>query len=376
MTIEEAPESEQSTFIVKLWGWLSTEKRKPDETTPLLQKSEGQKTLYYLAYGSNLSASTFKGRRGIKPLSATNVLCPGQVLVFDLDGIPYWEPCFANIREVSLEEQSNLQRRITAAGTPENVVKEYMAELEQLAASGSGQVWKNALIGVVYEVTEEDYARIIRTEGGGAGYKDVEVDCYVLPKVDEHGISGPATTIKAHTLRAPPNKTNPNSISQPSPRYLGLLVTGAKENSLPQAYINYLSSLHGYRRTTWPQNVGAFLFLAQWILPIAAFLSFKNLFSDKETGKSPRWIQKMEGGMWVVVWFTYRWMYKPIWGDGQRVIGDEVDMRGRVLGEVKESGAHTIDMGVDTVDLGDALVDAEEAAVNTVRRSSISRLKV
>ena len=373
MTIEEKSASEQSNLIVKLWYLLTTEKRKPDETTPLLQKSEGQKTLYYLAYGSNLSASTFKGRRGIKPLSATNVLCPGQVLVFDLDGIPYWEPCFANIREVAPEEQLNLQRRITTAGTPENVVKEYMAELEQLAASGSGEVWKNALIGVVYEVTEEDFATIIRTEGGGAGYKDVEVDCYVLPKVDEQGIPGPVTTIKAHTLRAPPKRANQTSTSQPSPRYLGLLVTGAKENSLPQAYINYLSSLHGYNRTTWPQKVGAFLFLVQWILPIIAFLSFKGLFTAKKTGESPGWIQKMELGMWAAVWFTYRWMYKPIWGDGQRTIGDEVDMCKRVLGNVKESGAHTVDMGVDTVDLGDALVDVEEAVVNTVKRGSISK---
>ncbi|RPB27361.1 hypothetical protein L211DRAFT_766647, partial [Terfezia boudieri ATCC MYA-4762] len=258
----------------------------------LIQKSEGQKSLYYLAYGSNLSASTFKGRRGIKPLSATNVLCPGQVLVFDLDGIPYWEPCFANIRE-------------------------YISELEQLVVSGSGEVWKNALIGVVYEVTEEDYAKIIKTEGGGARYKDVEVDCYVLPKADGQGISGPVTTIKAHTLCAPPNKANPTSISQPSPRYLGLLVNGAKENSLPQAYINYLFSLHEYCRTTWSQKVGAFLFLAQWILPIAAFLRFKDLFSDKKTGESPGWIQKMEGGMWAAIWFTYRRMYMPFWGDGQ-----------------------------------------------------------
>jgi len=373
MTIEEKSDSEQSTFIVKLWDWLSTEKRKPDEITPLLQNAEKQKTLYYLAYGSNLSASTFKGRRGIKPLSATNVLCVGQVLVFDLDGIPYWEPCFANIREVTPEEQLNLQRRITAAGTPENIVKEYMAELEQLAVSGNGEVWKNALIGVVYEVTEADYATIIRTEGGGAGYKDVEVDCYVLPQVDEQGKVGPFTTIKAHTLRAPQNKTNPASTSQPSPRYLGLLITGAKENSLPQAYINYLSSLHGYRRTTWPQKSGAFLFLAQWVLPITAFFSFKNLFTDKKTGKSPGWMHKMEAYMWAAIWFTYKWMYKPIWGDGQRTIGDEVDMCGRVLGEVRDSGVHTIDMGVDRVGLGDALVDAEEEVVKVVRRGGVSK---
>lgn len=374
MTAETKQESEESNIMVKVWDYFGTEKkRQSHESTPLLQHKEKEKTFYYLAYGSNLASSTFLGRRGIRPLSATNVLCPGQILVFDLDGIPYWEPCFANIREVSQDERLTLHKRIATAGSPENVVKEYMSELDRLVANSNGEVWKNALIGVVYEVTETDYATIIRTEGGGAGYKDVEVDCYVLPKVDEKGNSGPVTTIRAHTLRAPPEKVNQNSTSQPSPRYLNLLVTGAKEHSLPPAYTSYLSSLHGYRRTTWRQKVGGFVFLAQWILPLAMLLNVKNLLSDKKSGKSPTWIQKWETGLFALMWTCYKWVYKPIWGNGQRTIGDDVDFCGRVLGEVTGGDTHTINMSVDTADLGDAFIQAEEAMVDAVRRGSVGK---
>jgi len=366
MTIEANPNPDESTFMTKIWDYFSTDKRKVGhESTPLLQPTEKPKTLYYLAYGSNLSSSTFLGRRGIRPLSATNVLCPGQILVFDLDGIPYWEPCFANIREVPQDEQVKLQQRIAAAGSPEQVVREYMTELENLAASGNGEIWKNALIGVVYEVTEEDFATIIRTEGGGAGYKNVEVDCYVLPSVSEKGVSGPVTTIRANTLRAPPKIANLNSVSQPSPRYLNLLVTGAKEHSLPPTYIHYLSSLHGYRRTNTMQKIGGALFLAQWMIPILSFFNLKKLFQPGKTGESPPWIQRLEAKLWVTLWFSYRWMYKPIWGDGERTIGDDTDLDGKAVGD---SGKHTVDMGVDTLDLGDALVDVEEAVVKAVMK--------
>ena len=61
-----------------------------------LSSTSNEKTVLYLAYGSNLSAETFKGNRGIRPLSAVNVHVPSLNLTFDLAGIPYIEPCFAN----------------------------------------------------------------------------------------------------------------------------------------------------------------------------------------------------------------------------------------------------------------------------------------
>lgn len=69
------------------------------QTPPLSQHTEEneeqEKTVLYLAYGSNLSAEVFRGRRGIKPISQVNVYAPELSLTFDLAGIPYFEPCFA-----------------------------------------------------------------------------------------------------------------------------------------------------------------------------------------------------------------------------------------------------------------------------------------
>ena len=105
--------------------------------------STSSSTILYLAYGSNLCAETFKGRRGIKPLSAVNVHVPSLDLTFDLPGIPYTEPCFANTRYHLPPSHSD---------------SDYHKDR-----------WHKGLIGVVYEVTPEDYRTIIATEGGGGG---------------------------------------------------------------------------------------------------------------------------------------------------------------------------------------------------------------
>lgn len=347
-----------SNLLVKVFE-IFNENRKKDESTPLLGGNEiKQKTIYYFAYGSNLSSATFRGRRGIKPLSTTNVLCPGNILTFDLDGIPYWEPCFANIREAPSMEQEKIRDGILAAEPPERVVQRYMSELEQLAASGSGEIWKDALVGVVYEITESDFATIIKTEGAGIGYKDIEVDCFVLPPASKKGNVGPVTTIRARTLCAPPGRES-SKHPQPSPRYLNILVEGAKEHSLPPAYINYLSSLHGYHHTTWQLKVGGFLFLMNWVIPIALLFQLRSMVIDRQTGLSPRWMQKLEIGFWLLVWFTYKTFYKPLWGDGQNSTGDESVVR--VSGYIPDQG-----LVVDTADLGDAFADAEQKSIETV----------
>src|SRR5262245_9154043 len=45
---------------------------------------EKGKSVLYLAYGSNLCNETFRGVRGIKPLSQINVVVPSLRLTFDL----------------------------------------------------------------------------------------------------------------------------------------------------------------------------------------------------------------------------------------------------------------------------------------------------
>ncbi len=125
---------------------------------------DGRK-VWYFAYGSNMSDAVM-GRRGLHPIQAHNAVAPSHRLIFDVYGVPFSEPAMASIED----------RPPDAEGPPVH--------------------------GVVYLLTEDDYARILVSEGAGIGYHEtgirvqaVAVDGNRIPK------SGP-TMIDARTLVA------------------------------------------------------------------------------------------------------------------------------------------------------------------------------
>lgn len=275
-------------------------------STTTHEKPTTEKTILYLAYGSNLSAETFKGNRGIKPLSAVNVHVPSLDLTFDLPGIPYKEPCFANTR----------YRNTTSSNS------DYHKDR-----------WHKGLIGVVYEVTPEDYRTIIATEGGGASYQDVIVPCYVIPpgtKIVDPRPSG--TPFEAHTLFAPSdNNEGGRSISRPDPsyaqasaRYLKLITDGADEHELPADYTAYLYNLRPYTITTYRQSVGQALFLATWF-PVVMFLFGLARITADEDGKIPKWLVQIQGMVFRLLWASYDNAFKKAFGDGERTMNERED---------------------------------------------------
>lgn len=290
-----------------------------DETT--------KSTVLYLAYGSNLSAETFKGARGIKPISQVNVLVPSLDLTFDLPGIPYREPCFANTRYRYPEELRNST--------------EYHKDR-----------WHKGLVGVVYEVSKADYATIIATEGGGASYKDIVVDCYEIPSgtdiVDPHPTNVP---FKAHTLFSPlsapppPGKSpktggrlqRPDpSYAQASARYLKLITDGAAEHSLPREYQDFLSELRPYTITSRRQLVGESLLLAIWAPIIAIVFLLGRVFAN-DKGKVPKWLGLLTGMVFSGVWASYDNAFKKIFGDGERTQAPKDDGESLVSCTSKEN---------------------------------------
>jgi hypothetical protein len=281
-------------------------------------------TILYLAYGSNLSAETFKGNRGIKPLSAVNVHVPSLSLVFDLAGIPYIEPCFANTCYRNPSFSSN--------PTSEDYHKDR---------------WQKGLIGVVYEVTPEDYRTIIATEGGGASYQDVVVDCYELSEGGK--TANPiqdGAPFKAHTLLSPTDNTdNGGRVSRPDPsyaqasvRYLKLITDGAEEHSLPDEYLAYLHNLRPYRITTYRQRIGMVLFLGIWAPFLAASMGLSRMLADEE-GRVPGWLAKAMRILFQMVWGSYDIGFKKVFGDGERTIEREEDEERRYWGDDEKSGA-------------------------------------
>ncbi|KAL8713605.1 MAG: hypothetical protein Q9220_002467 [cf. Caloplaca sp. 1 TL-2023] len=292
--------------------------------------SKPDQTYLYLAYGSNLAASTFQGVRGIRPLAALNVVVPELVMTFDLAGLPYTEPCFANTAYRSpLTSQSP-----PSTSTPTSPFDE---KSPLLSPSYSNPSWPKGLVGVVYEVTPSDYAHIIATEGGGASYHDVLVTCHPLsPNTDTVPLIPTTPPFKAHTLYSPisPPGTEPPKdggrfsrpdpdYAQPSRRYIDLITTGAAEHDLPLEYRDtYLNALQPYTITTNGQRIGRFVFMYTWLPIISALFALTRLFSDDE-GKSPAWLVRLLGAVFAGVWISYDGWMKGIFGDGERTVEDE-----------------------------------------------------
>lgn len=294
----------------------------PTCTLPLtsaerLSSSSEVKSILYLAYGSNLSAETFRGNRGIRPLSSVNVHVPCLTLTFDLAGIAYLEPCFANTAY-----------RIPPPG---------QAPFPQDPKYRKNR-WQKGLVGVLYEVTPSDYRTIIATEGGGSSYQDIVVPCFPLAagleKTPEEPESQP---VLAHTLMCPRDgdrlvRPDPG-YAQPSHRYLKLITDGAEEHGLPGDYMAYLSGIRGFTITMSRQKVGRALFLGMWLPWIVSVMGPGRLLADKE-GRVPEWYARAMGLLFEVMWRSYDFGFKRFWGDGERTVGEVEDEEIGKKGEI------------------------------------------
>ena len=309
----------------------------PSELLEYAQQDESKRgTFLYLAYGSNLSNETFRGNRGIKPLSQVNVQVPELRLTFDLPGIPYAEPCFANTGRRDPDNDQPSEADVGNEKTP------LLAQATRKDKYRKDR-WHKGLIGVVYEVTPSDYAHIIETEGGGSSYQDILVDCHPFTPNDP---SAPVPQnpvlppFKAHTLFAPaedPSEGPGNdggrfkrpdpSYAQASARYLKLMTDGARELDLPYEYQDYLHALRPYTMTTNKQRIGQFVFLSLWGPFVALVFAMGKMFAD-DKGRLPGWLVELTSAIFKAVWASYDSFFKPMFGNGERTItegGDESD---------------------------------------------------
>ncbi|KAH9825382.1 gamma-glutamylcyclotransferase [Teratosphaeria destructans] len=306
-----------------------------------LRNAESRRgTVLYLAYGSNLSNETFRGSRGIRPLSQINVQVPSLRMTFDLPGLPYAEPCFANSarRDPKYDPSSREQCQFEDEKTP------LLFDEVRGQKSYSKDQWHKGLIGVVYEVTPEDYAHIIATEGGGSSYTDILVDCHPFASSDP-GMPVPQDPalppFKAHTLYAPvedPPKDHgrlqrPNpGYAQASARYLKLITDGAEELGLPFEYQDYLHSLRPFTITTNKQRLGQFVFLMMWAPIVLAIFGMNKIFAD-DNGVVPVWLRELLAAVFKGIWASYDNFFRTMFGDGERTIGDGADETSNIIGD-------------------------------------------
>ncbi|KAF0322655.1 gliotoxin biosynthesis protein GliK [Colletotrichum asianum] len=323
-------------------------------------------SVLYLAYGSNLSAETFLGARGIRPLSQTNVSAPALSLIFDLPGLPYREPCFAN----------TTPRKVPQLPDPSDPPKlPPVPPLPQPPAAATADVekgsptktppdlgWSKGLYGVVYEVTPEDYATIVATEGGGSSYLDILTPCIPLPprvSVPEKPPIDIPKPFFAHTLYSPaipdapeddknpkdgddgddprkkwyyhlitpPRRPDP-TYAQPSARYLKLITDGAAEHELPDDYQAWLATLQPYTVTSCRQQLAQWLLTAVFFPVMLLFFQLNKWVANKE-GKVPLWLGVSLSVVFNMLWMGYDAVLKPVFGDGERTEEEEKKKRWR-----------------------------------------------
>jgi hypothetical protein len=297
----------------------------PDGFTP---PPPPEQTIFYLAYGSNLCAQTFLVQRGIKPISVTKVLVPDLILTFDIPGIAYLEPCFANAQFKSSSTKSTLPSSpsFSEANTTET---EASPLLDSASRENHGDIkpgWKpsDGMIGVVYEISQKDFATIIATEGAGLCYKVAQVITHPIDDGDSDGdndeIVISAQKLTAHTLIAPPgNRAKPGRPIQPSQRYLNLVRKGALEHNLPIQYLQYLEGLESYSITQRRQRMGAAFFDTMWVPLFLIALNICKL-TARNDGHAPNLVVKFFSGMVFLMWANYDWIWIWVFGDGERTV--------------------------------------------------------
>lgn len=305
----------------------------PDKRPTLLRNesskpTKGSDSVFYLAYGSNMQDETFLGRRGIRPLSQVNVLVPGVTMTFDMAGIPYLEPCVAGAQFTS-DLDAAAAGREAEADADVDLENTPLLDAPSCHSSSSSPRWTKPMVGVVYELTPEDYRRVIATED--TRYREVEVDCHPFPasyRSEDPTPENPDTpSFKALTLMSPPRddpRMRPDpDYAQPTLRYLTLLRTGAAQRDLPLDYRAYLDSLHEYRITTWRQQVGRAIYLLTF-LPLFLVLTFLRICLLDRLGSAPLWLVNLEESIIRGMWLSYDGLFRRFCGDGERTI-EELD---------------------------------------------------
>ncbi|KAI1465759.1 uncharacterized protein F4812DRAFT_111096 [Daldinia caldariorum] len=345
----------------------------PNNDVPV---SSAPSTVLYLAYGSNLSAETFLGKRRIRPLSKINVSVPTLDLTFDLPGLAYWEPCFSNVspRKLPKPPIPGDPPKPPHFPPPPSSVEEKLSDATVSFPSlppdnDDTPSWSKGLYGVVYEVTRDDYAQIVRTEG--AAYREIVAPCLALPPPFHVPEKPPIPELPrpflARTLYAPripsfhppspgddddgndddggdddddgkkkrkdkikrwcrklllPATRGPPGYAQPSARYLGLLRDGAREHYLPEDYQAYLGRVETYTITTRRQAVGRWVFLLT-VVPLFALLALLRYVLAGKDGGIPRWLDVAMTVQRNLMWKAYDGVFKPLFGDGERTVPRE-----------------------------------------------------
>ncbi|OCK86101.1 hypothetical protein K432DRAFT_421283 [Lepidopterella palustris CBS 459.81] len=231
-----------------------------------------ESSCWYFAYGSNMSASVFTTRRKIQPLETEVACIKSHTLCFNIMGVPYSDPGMGGLRKINKGDDTRI----------------------------------GPVVGVAYRLSREEFGRVIASEGGGIAYKVVKL----AATFEKDGSTAPVyTLIGRHDI-------DPSYERLPSPRYMGLLIRGARELNLPQSYQEKLASQLTFRP---PQSLrytaGKWSFDAFWKRVQYCIEQGVRTFKDDE-GHVPAWFLTGFDCLLWTMWIHHDYVHSKIWGRG------------------------------------------------------------
>eukprot|EP00978_Attheya_sp_CCMP212_P048168 scaffold480554_cov43-Attheya_sp.AAC.1 len=162
-----------------------------------------------------MALDTMTELRGLSPLQSCAAVLPDHKLRFQIPGMPLVEPSWANVEPIAYDDDEN----------------------------GSS----TTVHGVLYKLTEQDFASVCATEGVPFAYRLHR--CQVVPYKGDGEQVGATTLAKtdpfrvsAFTLVPIPRYRSAPDIP-PSQSYLNVLLRGAREFQLDREYVTYLENI-------------------------------------------------------------------------------------------------------------------------------------
>ncbi|GAA5843114.1 hypothetical protein JCM11251_003935 [Rhodosporidiobolus azoricus] len=226
-----------------------------------------------LLYGPHLFPSRLRTILGdAKPLSYSTAYVPSAWLTFDLPGVPFLEPVYANALVKGWNDQEGWA--LAAEEKDKSEVEEgerYKRWVWAKACPGTayeGELPPN-LEGVVYELSAADFERVVSAAFAAFPSPSanlVPITC-VKFSIDPAASTGEVT---AEMLVAePPRSTD---ALQPSQKQLRSVIVGALLSVLSRPYIAYLTHLSPYVPTSTPSKALTVKLFRLLLLP--SFLLF------------------------------------------------------------------------------------------------------
>ncbi|GAA5922328.1 hypothetical protein JCM1841_003070 [Sporobolomyces salmonicolor] len=186
--------------------------------------------------------------RSTQPISSSTVVVPDAYLAFDVPGVPFLEPAFANAIVKGYNDDGDWREELgekakDADARQSTAYKQWVWDRSCTGMEFGGSLPPN-LEGIAYELSEQDWPIVLSAVAAASPSTPsslVPVHCIPYAGGDP---SNPSEPFTAHIRVAKP--ACQAASLQPTQQYLNLVLRGAFFNTLSREYLAHLILLRPY----------------------------------------------------------------------------------------------------------------------------------